>query len=326
MFYTHKAEKRSVWSVPEDIKEAVEALEKEEQQREEEERTRAQREREEEIERIKREVQDVVKRKAVDDVPVDEVVVSKKAKVEDEEDEEEDDDEDESEEEEWQREAAAQLAAEAEEEKRLREEEEKRIAEEEQKAKESVPQFNMPQRVDLSIEEGKALFKVRIHRFLFSVQYLTRHHATQTLLREKNINPLHPWDTSLPLFISDPRYVLLPSVSARREAFDEYCRDRARELRQSKVKQEKEDPKEEFERLLREEVKSTRTSWSDFRRTWKKDRRFYGWGRDEREREKRFREFLKELGESASCQHSSRMRAHVLTIFSFRKTRCCSEG
>jgi len=46
-------------------------------------------------------------------------------------------------------------------------------------------------------------------------------------------------------------------------------------------------------------VKSTRTSWSDFRRQWKKDRRFYGWGRDDREREKRFREFLKELGESA---------------------------
>jgi hypothetical protein len=120
----------------------------------------------------------------------------------------------------------------------------------------------------------------------------------QTLLREKDINPLHPWDTSLPLFISDPRYVLLPSVSARREAFDEYCRERARELRASRVKKEKEDPKEEFERLLTTEVKSTRTSWSDFRRQWKKDRRFYGWGRDDREREKRFREFLKDLGES----------------------------
>jgi hypothetical protein len=102
----------------------------------------------------------------------------------------------------------------------------------------------------------------------------------------------------LPLFISDPRYVLLPSVSARREAFDDYCRERARELRQTQVKKEKEDPKEEFERLLHEEVTSTRTSWTDFRRQWKKDRRFYGWGRDEREREKRFRDFLKELGES----------------------------
>lgn len=121
---------------------------------------------------------------------------------------------------------------------------------------------------------------------------------SQTLLREKDVNPLHPWDTSLPLFISDPRYVLLPSVSARREAFDEYCRERSRELRASRVKKEKEDPKEEFERLLATEVKSTRTSWSDFRRQWKKDRRFYGWGRDDKEREKRFREFLRELGES----------------------------
>ena len=89
-------------------------------------------------------------------------------------------------------------------------------------------------------------------------------------------------------------------MSARREAFDEYCRDRARELRQSQVKKEKEDPKEEFERLLTDEVKSTRISWNDFRRTWKKDRRFFGWGRDDREREKRFRDFLKDLGESKS--------------------------
>lgn len=111
---------------------------------------------------------------------------------------------------------------------------------------------------------------------------------------------MHPWDASLPKFVSDPRYVLLPSVSVRREAFDEYCRDRARELRQSAVKKEKEalSPKEEFERLLDDEVKSTRASWTEFRRAWKKDRRFYGWGRDDREREKKFREHMKSLGES----------------------------
>src|SRR6202167_2366104 len=106
--------------------------------------------------------------------------------------------------------------------------------------------------------------------------------SLQTLLREKDINPLHPWDNALPLFVSDPRYVLLPSVSARREAFDEYCRDRARELRQSNVRKEKDlaNPKDAFERLLKEEVKSTRTSWTDFRRTWKKDRRFRVRGRE----------------------------------------------
>ena len=58
------------------------------------------------------------------------------------------------------------------------------------------------------------------------------------------------------------------------------------------------DPKEGFDRLLKEEVKSTRTNWTDFRKTWKKERRFYGWGRDDREREKRFRGYLKELGNS----------------------------
>jgi hypothetical protein len=65
------------------------------------------------------------------------------------------------------------------------------------------------------------------------------------------------------------------------------------------VKKEKEaaSPKDAFENVLKENVKSTRSNWSDFRRTWKRDRRFYGWGRDDREREKRFREFIKELGE-----------------------------
>jgi hypothetical protein len=160
----------------------------------------------------------------------------------------------------------------------------------------------MPDRVDLSLEEGKALFKVCLQYDIPLVPFgfSRRSHVLhiQTLLREKDVNPLHPWDTSLPLFISDPRYVLLPSVSARREAFDEYCRERARELRASRVKKEKEDPKEEFEKLLTTEVKSTRITWADFRRQWKKDKRFHGWGRDDREREKRFRGFLKELGES----------------------------
>jgi len=135
--------------------------------------------------------------------------------------------------------------------------------------------------------------------FIVPVPKLILHKYIQTLLREKDINPLHPWDTSLPKFISDPRYVLLPSVAARKEAFDDYCKERARELRQSTVKKEKEvaDPKGDFERLLKDEVKSTRASWTDFKRAWKKDRRFYGWGRDDREREKRFRDYLKELGE-----------------------------
>lgn len=67
------------------------------------------------------------------------------------------------------------------------------------------------------------------------------------------------------------------------------------------MKKEKQvaNPKEEFDTLLKDEVKSTRASWTEFRRTWKKDRRFYGWGRDDKERERAFRSYIKDLGESA---------------------------
>lgn len=155
--------------MPDEIKEAVEKLEKddaetkirEEQEavlRKEEEAKRAEEERLAEVERVKLEVQDAVKRKA-EDAPMDELIISKKAKVE----EDEDEDSDESEEEDWQREAAAQLAAEAEEEKKRVEEEakrEKEEAEEEARRAKEAPQLNMPAKVDLSIEEAKALFKV----------------------------------------------------------------------------------------------------------------------------------------------------------------------
>jgi transcription elongation regulator 1 len=149
-FYTHSLEKRSVWVVPDEVKHALEQMDINGEQEPAE------------LPRKKH-----AKRKAPPEqqVPVEEiVVVTKKPKVDADAGEDEDSDEDEEEqseeEEEWQREAAAQLAAEAEEEKRIREEEEKRAREaEEAAAKENAQQLRIPDRVDLSIEEGKALFK-----------------------------------------------------------------------------------------------------------------------------------------------------------------------
>lgn len=125
-----------------------------------------------EVERIKNEVQEAVgKRKAAEPVPMDEVVISKKARVVDETDEDDDDEDEEDESddsgmEDWQREAAEQLAKEAEEEKQ-RQEEERKLEEEDEKTrqlKEAETQkgrpLNMPDRVDLSIDEARALFKV----------------------------------------------------------------------------------------------------------------------------------------------------------------------
>lgn len=174
-FYSHKVEKRSVWTVPDEIKGAVAQLEKEEEKRKHEEDEAARKAKEakaKEVERVKAEVKDAVgKRKAAEPVPVDEVVISKKARVDEEEDDqgeddgdddEDDEDEEDSDMEDWQREAAAQLAAEAEAEKKRLEEEQKRQEEEAKAEAEALKnkQLNMPARVDLSIEEAKALFKV----------------------------------------------------------------------------------------------------------------------------------------------------------------------
>lgn len=170
-FYTHKVEKRSVWTVPDEIRDAVAALEEEEDEakrRAEKEAAKAKEVRAIEMGRIKSGADETAgKRKAEEPVPMDEVVITKKQKFEEEEDEEEEEEEseEEEEEEEWQREAAAQLAAEAEEEKKRHEEERKRIEEEAQRLKEAekakgAPQLSMPDRVDLSLDEAKALFKV----------------------------------------------------------------------------------------------------------------------------------------------------------------------
>jgi hypothetical protein len=187
VFYTNKTKKESVWTIPDEIKDAVELLNKQEEddkihagaQAQEETRMDVDDEQEREIERVRMELQEVVKRKAEDISQSDEIVISKKPRVEDQVDEADDtDDGEESEEEDWQREAAAQLAKEAEqEEQKQREEDAKAKAEEAQRAKESAPQITMPDRVDLSIEEGKALFKVCLQCNISLVPFKLSHVA-----------------------------------------------------------------------------------------------------------------------------------------------------
>jgi transcription elongation regulator 1 len=191
-FYTHKGRKESVWTVPEEIKDAVSALDEEERNaaaQAEEAAILAQ----QEVERVKAAAKESIGKRKAEAIPVEEVIISKKAKVEDEEDEEdedEEDEEDESEEEDWQREAAAQLAAEAEEEKKRQEEEQ--IRAEEAKAREAAEAevqktkpLNMPDRVDLSIDEAKALFKVHSFAYHLPICSLFIHGILDIITRKR---------------------------------------------------------------------------------------------------------------------------------------------
>lgn len=76
------------------------------------------------------------------------------------------------------------------------------------------------------------------------------------------------------------------------------------------TKDSKEVTREAYDLLLKTEATSTRTTWDEFRRKWKKDRKFFGFGSD-RDREKVFRAWIKDLGES---EHILNVFVHVLKV------------
>ncbi|KAK0531788.1 hypothetical protein OC835_001513 [Tilletia horrida] len=69
------------------------------------------------------------------------------------------------------------------------------------------------------------------------------------------------------------------------------------EAKRRKLDTETPPPLLAFRELLEAEVKSTRTKWADFLKAHKRDRRFLGYGRSDRDREKAFKDWLVELGE-----------------------------
>ncbi|KAN0060809.1 hypothetical protein ACQY0O_007468 [Thecaphora frezii] len=166
--------------------------------------------------------------------------------------------------------------------------------------------FIPPPSVELSHDEAKALFM---------------HMLTSLNFTSNEVNPMAPWDKELPKFVHQPAYSILPQLRDRQDAFNEWCKLRIREKRALKASAAtsttprngstdtahpaKSAPVDKagvsaaakFRQLLEAEVKSTRTRFDDFRKAWKKDRRFFDFGRDDREREKVFKQWLKELGE-----------------------------
>lgn len=212
------------------------------------------------------------------------------------------DDEEDEDEESWQRQIAAEMAQEA----SAPDIGSEAISQQPVAAQQS-PSHPPPQ-VELALEESKAIF----------LHMLTLLNGTPN-----EVNPMAPWDRELPKFVHQRDYTVLTSLRDRQDAFNDWCRLRLRDKRKgssgpvSETARQPQAPphvaqplvsngssegistkRENFRSLLEAEVKSTRTRWEDFRKAWKRDRRFFEYGRDEREREKAFRDWLKELGES----------------------------
>ena len=114
-----------------------------------------------------------------------------------------------------------------------------------------------------------------------------------------------PYNSVIPLLVTDHRYVLLPSAADREAVFNEYCLEKTRAIRAAKgpalardAADEKLSARAAYDTLLKDELKSTRTTWDEFRKKWKKERRFFAFGKDDREREKVFKEYRNDLSDS----------------------------
>jgi hypothetical protein len=117
------------------------------------------------------------------------------------------------------------------------------------------------------------------------------------MLSEYPVNPMLPWDLSLPLFVSDSRYLSLP-LKDRRIAFEDYCKELLRAKRNASTNGSNSSgsASSAFRALLEEKVASTRMTWAKFADAFQDDPRFVLMSNDNK-RQKAFDKWLLDLGE-----------------------------
>lgn len=133
--------------------------------------------------------------------------------------------------------------------------------------------------LEVTLEDNLALFRSLLDAF--SISPFTTFEALLT-------------DTSL---VSDPRWVTLPTMSARRDAFAAWSRDRVAEAKSRQADESAApppDPRATYLRFLAERA-SPKLFWPEFKRKWKREEVMRGYEVTEKEREKLYREFVAKL-------------------------------
>ncbi|GAA5917353.1 hypothetical protein JCM8208_007396, partial [Rhodotorula glutinis] len=329
VFYNHKETRQSVWTVPDDIKEQVEALERKE------------REDRERVERDEREQAAAAaaaskKRKAEHDEPVAPAAVADEGLEQDDEEQQHGgrDEEDEQERGELDLEiegpqdgasahvpeektpAVALMAPSASDEPPKKKKKKAKVvssledlADEDwqrsiaaQMAEEAAAQEQDAQgEPQVGEKEEPASEEARAQAQRLEVNAVEAAAMFKVLLSEKDINAMAPFETELAKFVNDPRYHAVKSTRERRDLFDEFCKEKIRAQRAAKKAAAasgiKVDPLVGFHALLSSAVTSTRTHFSDFKRAHHKDARYREFGKTEGDREKEFKKYLRDLGE-----------------------------
>ncbi|KAI1451460.1 hypothetical protein F4805DRAFT_96392 [Annulohypoxylon moriforme] len=116
------------------------------------------------------------------------------------------------------------------------------------------------------------------------------------LLNDYDINPYSPWDKLIEegRIVDDSRYIVLSTMKARKEVWEEWSRERIQILKEQRAKEEKKDPKIPYLTFLQQKA-TPKLYWPEFRRKYKKEPPMRDSSLNDRDREKWYREHINRL-------------------------------
>lgn len=116
------------------------------------------------------------------------------------------------------------------------------------------------------------------------------------LLDDYRINPYTTWEKIIEegRIIEDDRYTVLPTMSARKQLFAEWSRDRIQELQAKRKQEEKKDPRIAYLRFLHENA-TPKLYWVEFKRKFKREPEMKDAKLADKDREKMYRDHISRL-------------------------------
>ncbi len=128
----------------------------------------------------------------------------------------------------------------------------------------------------LSVEDSQALF--------------------HDLLLDHSINPYTTWEKIIEegRIVDDERYIALPNMRARKEAFTTWSTEQIRKLREKRAREEKKDPRIPYLMFLHEHA-SPKLYWPEFKRKYRKDDAMKSAQLADKDREKMYRDHINRL-------------------------------
>ncbi|KAJ6261257.1 Pre-mRNA-splicing factor [Drechslerella dactyloides] len=132
------------------------------------------------------------------------------------------------------------------------------------------------------------------------------------LLNDLQISPYSTWDNEMPKMVEDGRYTALPTTKMRKQVFSDWCQERIAVLKAAKEKEVKRDPRIAYLEFL--ELNATpKLYWPEFKRKYKKEPAMKDAKVTDKDREKYYRDYIARTKTSIETRESD-LRKHLKAV------------